>query len=103
VNAPFSALLLSDQKNVSAWVTKKITCPVGVISTLILFIFQYSYDPKSADWSKEMRGNPLHSTVNLENWILVYTQRDTGNAKDFSQTLRKVCGPMGISVANHIE
>ncbi|XP_020631825.1 piwi-like protein 1 isoform X2 [Orbicella faveolata] len=63
----------------------------------------YSYDPKSADWSKEMRGNPLHSTVNLENWILVYTQRDTGNAKDFSQTLRKVCGPMGISVANHID
>jgi len=47
-----------------------------------------------------MRGNPLHSTVNLDNWLLVYTQRDGGNAKDFSQTLKKVCGPMGIIVAN---
>ncbi|KAL9980655.1 hypothetical protein ACROYT_G009266 [Oculina patagonica] len=60
----------------------------------------YGYDPKTADWSREMRGNPLHSTVNLSNWILVYTQRDSGNAKDFAQTLKKVCGPMGINVAN---
>lgn len=68
-----------------------------------MFAFQYPYDPKSADWSREMRGNPLHSTVNLENWLLLYTNRDSGNAKDFAQTLKKVCGPMGVTVANSLE
>ena len=82
---------------------EKVTISDSVILTLILFIFQYSYDPKSADWSREMRGNPLHSTVNLVNWTLIYTQRDSGNAKDFSRTLQKVCGPMGITVSNSNE
>ncbi|XP_068681290.1 piwi-like protein 1 [Montipora foliosa] len=60
----------------------------------------YSYDPKSADWSREMRGMALHSTVNLESWVLIYTNRDGANAKDFEQTLKKVGGPMGIEVSN---
>nr|AIY62327.1 piwi [Fimbriaphyllia ancora] len=60
----------------------------------------YTYDPKTADWSREMRGNPLHSTVSLDNWVLIYSSRDGGNARDFEQTLKKVCGPMGINVAN---
>ncbi|CAH3013726.1 unnamed protein product [Porites evermanni] len=63
----------------------------------------YSYDPKTADWSREMRGMPLHSSVNLENWLLVFSSRDTGNAKDFGSTLMKVCGPMGMRVAPAIE
>ena len=69
----------------------------------IIIFFQYSYDPKTADWSREMRGNPLTSTVDLSNWILIFTQRDSGNAKDFAQTLTKVCGPMGINVSKASE
>lgn len=68
-----------------------------------LFTPQYSYDPKTADWSREMRGIPLYSTVNLSNWLLIYSTRDSNNAKDFEQTLEKVGGPMGIRVARAIE
>ncbi|RMX60997.1 hypothetical protein pdam_00014203 [Pocillopora damicornis] len=63
----------------------------------------FSYDPKTADWSREMRGNPLQSTVNLDSWLLIYSSRDSGNAKDFAQTLSKVCGPMGIKVSKSVE
>ncbi|KAK2562296.1 Piwi-like protein 1 [Acropora cervicornis] len=63
----------------------------------------YSYDPKTADWSREMRGMPLYSTVNLNNWLLIYSSRDSNNAKDFEQTLKKVGGPMGITVAPGID
>lgn len=63
----------------------------------------FSYEPRTAEWSREMRGNPLQSTVNLNNWILIYTSRDSGNAKDFAQTLTKVCGPMGIQVSKPCE
>ena len=70
---------------------------------LFFCTLQYSYDPKSADWSREMRGMALHSTVNLESWVLIYTNRDGANAKDFEQTLKKVGGPMGIEVSNATE
>lgn len=70
---------------------------------LCIFTLQYSYDPKTADWSREMRGMPLYSTVNLNNWLLIYSSRDSNNAKDFEQTLKKVGGPMGITVAPGIE
>ena len=50
-----------------------------------------------------MRGAALHSTVNLDTWLLVYTNRDSANAKDFEQTLGKVGGPMGISIARATE
>ena len=50
-----------------------------------------------------MRGNPLQSTVNLDSWLLIYSSRDSGNAKDFAQTLNKVCGPMGIKVSKSVE
>lgn len=46
---------------------------------------------------------PLYSTVNLNNWLLIYSSRDSNNAKDFEQTLKKVGGPMGITVAPGIE
>ena len=45
-----------------------------------------------------MRGNSLISTVNLDCWMLLFTNRDSNIAQDFFQTLVKVCGPMGINV-----
>lgn len=63
----------------------------------------FSYDAKTAEWSREMRGNPLQSTVNLDSWLLIYSNRDSGNAKEFAQTLIKVCGPMGIRVSKSVE
>lgn len=60
---------------------------------------QFSYKIQDADWSKETRGKALISTVNLTKWILVYTQRDQKTAQDLTQTLQRVCGPMGMQVA----
>ncbi|XP_060786656.1 piwi-like protein 1 [Neoarius graeffei] len=58
----------------------------------------YEYNPWTADWSKEMRGLPLISSMPLENWLLFYTRRNADIAQSLLQTLNKVSGPMGIRV-----
>ena len=61
---------------------------------------KFSYRIQDADWSKETRGKELISTVHMEKWALLYTQRDQNIAQDFKQTLQRVCGPMGMKVAD---
>ncbi|MCI4381245.1 hypothetical protein PGIGA_G00249450 [Pangasianodon gigas] len=56
----------------------------------------FEYNPWAADWSKEMRGLPLISSVPLENWLMFYTRRNADVAHSLLQTLNKVSGPMGI-------
>ncbi|MCJ8735396.1 hypothetical protein PDJAM_G00246210 [Pangasius djambal] len=56
----------------------------------------YEYNPWAADWSKEMRGLPLISSMPLENWLMFYTRRNADVAHSLLQTLNKVTGPMGI-------
>eukprot|EP00794_Sanderia_malayensis_P014355 gene14355-15851_t len=57
----------------------------------------FSYKPEDADWSRDMRGAALISTINLDDWALFFTRRDGGIAQDFYQTLCKVNGPMNIN------
>jgi len=59
---------------------------------------EFSYKIQEADWSKETRGKQLISTVNLDNWVLMFSQRDQNVAQDFRQTLGTVCRAMGINV-----
>uniref|UniRef100_A0AAR2LX11 Piwi-like protein 1 n=1 Tax=Pygocentrus nattereri TaxID=42514 RepID=A0AAR2LX11_PYGNA len=54
------------------------------------------YNPWTADWSKEMRGLPLISSMPLESWLMFYTRRNGDVAHALLQTLNKVAGPMGI-------
>ncbi|KAI5622106.1 piwi-like protein 1, partial [Silurus asotus] len=56
----------------------------------------YEYNPWVADWSKEMRGLPLISSIALENWLMFFTRRNADVAHSLLQTLNKVSGPMGI-------
>uniref|UniRef100_A0AAR2LIW5 Piwi domain-containing protein n=1 Tax=Pygocentrus nattereri TaxID=42514 RepID=A0AAR2LIW5_PYGNA len=56
----------------------------------------YEYNPWTADWSKEMRGLPLISSMPLESWLMFYTRRNGDVAHALLQTLNKVAGPMGI-------
>ncbi|KAB5567837.1 hypothetical protein PHYPO_G00237430 [Pangasianodon hypophthalmus] len=56
----------------------------------------FEYNPWAADWSKEMRGLPLISSMPLENWLMFYTRRNADVAHSLLQTLNKVSGPMGI-------
>jgi len=61
---------------------------------------QFSYKISEADWSKETRGKPLIATVNMLQWVLLSTKRDEKIATDFISTLKRVCGPMGMQVAD---
>uniref|UniRef100_A0A8C9WXA7 Piwi-like RNA-mediated gene silencing 1 n=1 Tax=Sander lucioperca TaxID=283035 RepID=A0A8C9WXA7_SANLU len=58
----------------------------------------YDYNPRAADWSKEMRGMPLISSPPLENWLMLYTRRNGNEAQSLLQTLNRVSGPLGFPV-----
>lgn len=60
----------------------------------------YSYNPQQADWSTAMRGKAMISTVNLDRWIILCTQKDSGVAEALCNTMQqRVSPPMGITVA----
>jgi len=59
---------------------------------------KFSYKAAEADWSRDTRGQRLIAAVNIDKWLLLSTQRDQNVAADFTQTLQKVCGPMGMNV-----
>ncbi|XP_034726927.1 piwi-like protein 1 [Etheostoma cragini] len=56
----------------------------------------YDYNPRAADWSKEMRGMPLISSPVLESWLMLYTRRNGNEAQSLLQTLNRVSGPLGF-------
>ncbi|XP_078105787.1 piwi-like protein 1 isoform X2 [Sander vitreus] len=56
----------------------------------------YDYNPRAADWSKEMRGMPLISSPPLESWLMLYTRRNGNEAQSLLQTLNRVSGPLGF-------
>ncbi|KAG1974044.1 piwi-like protein 1 [Pimephales promelas] len=62
----------------------------------------YEYNPWAADWSKEMRGLPLISCMNMDNWLMFYTRRNADVAQGLLQTLNRVAGPMGIRMQRAI-
>ena len=68
--------------------------------TLCLPPAQLNYRQEEADWSRDMRGSALISAVNLSNYVIYCTKRDAGTAKEFYETLNKVCPPMGIRLGS---
>ncbi|XP_055511474.1 piwi-like protein 1 [Leucoraja erinacea] len=56
----------------------------------------FDYNPQAAEWSRETRGSYLINPVPLENWVLVFTRRNTDVARSLFQTLGKVVKAMGI-------
>lgn len=59
---------------------------------------QLSYRQEDADWSRDMRGKQLITPVNLENWVIVFTRRNSAQAQDLVQTLSRVGPPMGMRI-----
>lgn len=45
-----------------------------------------------------MRGKQLITPVNLENWVIVFTRRNSAQAQDLVQTLSRVGPPMGMRI-----
>lgn len=50
------------------------------------------------DFGTVMRGKPMPKPVTLDVWGILGTDHDKDVAKEFSNTLQRVCGPMGVSV-----
>lgn len=61
---------------------------------------KFTYKEENADWQRETRGKLLISTFNMENWVLLFTQRDERIAMDFLKTLKTVAAPMGMRVGD---
>ncbi|XP_062615032.1 piwi-like protein 1, partial [Saccostrea cucullata] len=59
---------------------------------------ELSYRQEDADWSRDMRGKKLITPVNLENWVIVFTRRNSPQAQDLVQTLSRVGPPMGMQI-----
>ena len=62
---------------------------------------QILYKPHEADWSRDLRGNSLITTVSLKEVLVVSTYRDKTTAKEFMRTLAEVGPPMGIQVTDN--
>lgn len=57
-----------------------------------------NYKQDDADWSREMRGKKMIASVNLEKWMILFTQRDATSARELTQTLSQVAPPMGMGI-----
>lgn len=53
---------------------------------------------RDADWTNAFRNSKLYDRKNLDNWVLIATDRDAAPANDFMKTLRTVAAGLGINV-----
>uniref|UniRef100_A0A3Q2Z002 Piwi-like RNA-mediated gene silencing 1 n=3 Tax=Hippocampus comes TaxID=109280 RepID=A0A3Q2Z002_HIPCM len=58
----------------------------------------YGYNPRTAEWAKEMRGLPVIYSPPLHNWLLLCTRRNNREAQSLLETLYKVAAPLRISL-----
>ncbi|XP_073404629.1 piwi-like protein 1 [Dendrobates tinctorius] len=56
------------------------------------------YDPQFADWSRELRGPVLLSTLDLNNWLLFYTRRNYDAANTLLQNMFKITQQLRIKM-----
>lgn len=52
----------------------------------------------NADWNRAIGENKITGPVDLYDWILFYTDRDSKYAKDFAQTICRLGGVMGCRI-----
>lgn len=62
--------------------------------------YTYSLYPPAtpADWSREVRGKRVIAPASLNDYLMVFTRRDSEKAHDFISTLMRVGPPMGMRV-----
>ncbi|XP_018573756.1 piwi-like protein Ago3 [Anoplophora glabripennis] len=53
----------------------------------------------NADWTRAVGENQVTGPVDMINWIVFHTERDTKYAKDFSDTMTRLGGVMGCTIA----
>lgn len=52
-----------------------------------------------ADFDRAATSNQVLEAIDLQTWLVVYTDRDRNAAKNFIELMLKIAGPMGISVS----
>ncbi|XP_046683937.1 piwi-like protein Ago3 [Homalodisca vitripennis] len=52
----------------------------------------------NADWSRAASSQQMLEVVNINNWLVLYTQRDEVNSRNFVEMMAKVCPQMGVKV-----
>ena len=72
-------------------------CFLHMLNSMFLSI-KLMYRAEDADWSRDMRGKQLITPVNLENWVIVFTRRNSAQAQDLVQNLSRVGPPMGMRI-----
>uniref|UniRef100_A0A336M4G2 Lipid droplet-associated hydrolase n=1 Tax=Culicoides sonorensis TaxID=179676 RepID=A0A336M4G2_CULSO len=53
---------------------------------------------RGADFNRELTNNPVIEAINLENWLLIFTERDIRTADKFVDIIQRNARPMGIEV-----
>ncbi|XP_054155822.1 piwi-like protein 1 [Oppia nitens] len=53
---------------------------------------------KTGDFSKEIRNKSMFGGCRVQDWVIIATQRDRQLVDEFSQTLNRVCRPLGIQL-----
>ncbi|KAI8735952.1 piwi protein 1 [Biomphalaria glabrata] len=61
-----------------------------------------SYEPREADWSRNMRNAGLLTAVNMDNWIIIFPRASSTLASDLSDCLSKVGRGMSMRINNPI-
>ncbi|CAH0589121.1 unnamed protein product [Chrysodeixis includens] len=54
----------------------------------------------NADWNGDITRNHVMQAVDIMKWVVLYTDRDRQAAKDFVDTVKRSCRPMGINVSD---
>lgn len=49
-----------------------------------------------ADWGRDVTRKTVITAVDLRNWIVLYTKRDSGKVQEYINMMSKVCPQMGI-------
>ncbi|GAB6033435.1 Piwi-like protein 1 [Chamberlinius hualienensis] len=58
----------------------------------------YTYDPNTADWSRESRSHPLYRCHHLKHWLVIASRNDAELANAFVHTLKKVGESMNLRI-----
>lgn len=57
-----------------------------------------SVPAERGDFNKSCCNNQLFKVVDLTNWLVIHTRRDTKYANNFIDIMQRNCGPMGLKV-----
>lgn len=67
-------------------------------SETICFGNNATFQSHNADWNRAAGENKVTGPVDIFNWVLFYTQRDSKNAQEFAQMMCRLGGVLGCQI-----